>query len=361
GRGDGWEVGAGRDLAASVVLLPVDGARVEVGGESLAVSAFAGRRGITTSRTNVPLDTLLPAGGAAVDWTGAERRVHARGQAAAYQDLLALGAADVTTPVFGANGLAAIDVRPTESWWLGGQAVAAPQLRYEVLDNRAPAGTGVIQAADLQQLLVFTEVRASEQVRFGADVVRQRAVVVDTDLPVLDPNFFLAALRSDVALDRFGWLRLSASERLRGGRAETRLGAGADLDLGRPFLSVGGELTDVAGRDVFDDFALVDRALWRASVGWRARAFEVEAGASWFERSTVPVSGLPGDLSSSEPTRPTQLAPFVLEAQPIASARAFWATRGWFGGIDLEADLLRAPELRGFVQVGALWESRWSR
>lgn len=50
--------------------------------------------------------------------------------------------------------------------------------------------------------------------------------------------------------------------------------------------------------------------------------------------------------------------PFVLEADPIASARVFYSDRRWFLGVDLEKHLTE-PEARVFVQVGALAEVGW--
>lgn len=350
------EVGAGRFMAPSVVLLPVDGARLRLRTPGFELALFAGRRAISTSRTNVPWNRFLPAGGLSVRVGG--QTVELRLSGAAYQDLLVLGTPLAPTPWLPySSGNATLSglLRPTDVWTFGVQSTASPRLVYEYPTTETL--TASVTVDDVYQVVGFAEARPSADWRFGFNVAYQRALVTASGPVVLSPDFEEVSVRADRRLDGIGWLRADARERLRGVRTETDLGLTVDLiDLGSPFVRLAADATGIGGPDQPDDIGLVDRAHWRASGGWRAGALDLEAGASLLQRAAVPVSGISGALLSVDATRSTNdLSPFVLEAQTVCFARAFYGSRRWFGGLDLEVSPASA-DIRSYVQIGVEWD-----
>ncbi len=133
-----------------------------------------------------------------------------------------------------------------------------------------------------------------------------------------------------------------------------------DLGIEGLFTRAMLQIDDVFADDGAQDVGAVDRLLWRASAGYSRGGIDLEAGASFIDRASGPVTGR--SVSPVDPGVPgssTDLSPFVLQAQNIVFARAFASSRQWFIGGDLEANVEDVPEIRAFLQVGALMESRW--
>ncbi len=349
--------GVGRFPAPSVVLLPVDGARLELRGQRAALTAFGGRRAISTSRKNIPIDTLLPAAGVETQLKAERGRIDLG--AAAYEDQLTLGTSTSGSvePYATWNGKVAATLWPIEGLTVGGRAVASPRVVYEF-----PTSEGydwVVTATDLYDLVGWAQWAPWEHWRFGGDLLRQHALVESATAPELSPDFIDIRARAAWGPEGVGWFRAEAIRRLRVERTESRGRIQVDLnDLGPLFAGGRVELVDVSGANQPDDVGAIDRLYWNLGGGVRAQRLEFEAGLSFLERALYPVSSTEGDLLSTEPQASEDLALYVMEAQSVLYARGFFAARSWFLGVDLERNL-RDAELRGFLQVGATWDARW--
>lgn len=365
---DRWSIGAGRFVPPSVVLLPVDGVHSTLTLDpSWEVSVFGGRRAITTSRRNVPLGRFLPAGGAAVRWTGASGYAEALA-AWAQDEILVSPASD--DPAFretlgGAHGAVHASLWPADDWRVGGRLVVAQQASYVLGPTWAGAEIAV-EAADLWSGLAWAQWEPRGDLELAYDLHGQRAGVFragwrtgegDLDPALVEPGFVDNRVRAGWRPGDLGWLRTDLRWRARPERHELRYGVSADADaLPVPGLTARGGvfLDSLVGDPAFA--RPVDRLFWRAAVGYRDASLDVEVGASFVERAANPVSGRLDH--PVDPTRTGDLSPFVLEAQDIAFVRAFYTARRWYGGVDLEHGF--APgEFRVMLQAGVLEELRW--
>ncbi len=375
---DRLDLGVGRFLAPSVVFLPVDGARLAwTPSDALSLTAFGGRRGISTARTNLGFDEMLPAVGLAGAWR------HERASA----DLLGSYAGDQVS--YGTEGVVPGDptrtitdtvtslaatvggtVEPMADAMTVGLRATATQDATWVLAATSTTPELQLQSVDLYQGLAFLRWRPADTVRVDVDALRQAALVPivlapasepgQPAAPIVDPTFSDLRARGAVRVVDAGWIRPDVRLRLRADRTELRSGLGADVDrlwIPGPFVRARAWFDDILMDRTGDDVAAVDRLLWSASAGWSEGGFEIEGGASFVDRAAGPVSG--------RSTAPTQLqsddlSPFVLEAQNIVFLRSFVATRRWFGGADLEANVIGPePEVRAFVQIGLLGDASW--
>lgn len=360
---------AGRFVAPSVLFTPVDGLRVDWTGASGAfASAWAGRRGVTTGRDNVPLGRLLPALGAHGGWRGERAGVDARASWAA-DDVSITTAAPTTGRVGAGSGAVSGWLRPDDRVSVGLSASLAQQVQYTLGPRWADAPL-TVGAAGLWSAAAWARVEPAERVRVGAEVHTQEVAVVrvatitgeERSDELVDPRFTDLRLRAEADPLERGWLRADARLRLRPDRTELRTGVGVDAtDLGVPGLFAQGSLhLDHLVPRAGDAFkAPTDRLFWRGALGVALDAWEISAGASFVERAANPVSSRRVDpAASGEPTRSEDLAPFVLEAQDVAFLRGFYASRAWFAGVDLERGVHDA-EWRAFVQVGLLGGRSW--
>lgn len=347
----------GRFPAPSMVLLPVDGLRVDLATKRVGATFFAGRRAISTSRRNVAWSRFLPAGGVVGQLRFDRLRIDAGG--AVYQDDLVLGtkSAGYQEPYTTWNAKASLVAWPSKTVSFGLRGVVAPWVSYTFASSTELDST--LRAADLYNGTGWVRWRPQERVRLGADAIYQQALVQSTDVPILDPTFADLRLHAAWHAPHLGWLRARWVGRIRRARLENRLRLeGRITDLFPPYLAGAIELVSITGKDQPDDVGLIDRLQWRVGVGYRSQRFDIEGGIAYDERAAVPVSGLDGDLASLEPTRPVDFSLFELEAQDFAYLRSFYAGRAWFAGADLETNVLDR-EIRGMVQVGALWDAKW--
>ncbi|MEQ1503029.1 MAG: hypothetical protein ABMB14_12405 [Myxococcota bacterium] len=394
------DVGVGRFVAPSVVFLPVDGVHVDLTPQlgdlgELRFTLFGGRRGITTARTSLGFDTFLPAVGGSAGLFADRGSVELQAAYAEDQAVLgAVGGADepgeLFTEAYGAlSGSARGWLRPIPAVTVGGSATMAQRATYVL----APVGidpTIEVQAADLFQALVYLSLRPSDDVRIQADVLHQEATLSagtvesdppGADVPLIDPTFQDQRVSAAIRVADLAWLRPDVRLRLRRDITELRWGGGIDVDrLGIPGLFVRGmasvdtffgdsAIDPPAGAPpTFDGGSPIDRLLWSGSAGWThgfparplgaglsggSDSLELEAGASFTDRSLAPVSS-----RSHAATESIDLSPFVLEAENVVFGRGFWTNRRFFGGADVEVSVLD-PEVRAFVQFGVLTEGSW--
>ncbi|MCB9684245.1 MAG: hypothetical protein H6738_00160 [Alphaproteobacteria bacterium] len=360
-------VGVGRFIAPSVLFLAVDGARgVWTPSDSARIELFAGRRGITSARSNLGFDTWLPAVGGSGSW---------RGQRASL-DAMASLAGDQAS--YGTEGVVPGDptLTTTDTWTaiaVTGGGTVEPVDDALVLGARGTISQGaswliaptasspelVVTSVDLYQALGFARYRISDDARVDLDVISQvTAVPISLD-ELQDPSFTDVRGRFAGRLLDAAWLRPDVRLRLRQDRTELRTGLAADIDhlvVPGPFVRARAWFDDILMDRTGDDVAAVDRLLWSASAGWSRGGLDLEAGASFVDRAAGPVSGRSPALTTSQ-----DLSPFVLEAQNIVFLRSFVATSSrWFGGADLEANVQSgSPEVRAFVQVGLLGDASW--
>lgn len=364
---------AGRFVAPSVVLLPIDGARAEIRVDRLTITPFGGRRAISTSRRNIDFGSFLPAAGVSASWAGQVLMVD--GAAGFSRDELVLikSSTGEDKQTFDApTGYLRLFVRPIPSLFVGGQAAFAQRAGYTL----GPTWTRVqlrVHALDLWNGAIFSEWRPIPGFRLAHDLHTQRAGVfrdgvdvsggapVPSVPAVQDPTFTDNRFRVAVRPLDLGWVRAEFRLRVRNDRQERRYGGSVDLD------QVAFRGLFLRGALAYEDIAFdapagpnLNRMLWSASAGYRIAGFDAEAGGSFIERKAGPISSrLFNPAPPNEPTAPVNLAPFVLEAQRILFARLFYAGELWFAGIDFEQNLENKSEQRLFAQLGVLLEEAW--
>lgn len=362
-----WDVAAGRFLAPSVVFLPVDGVRtVLTPSERLRFEAFGGRRGISTARANLGFDVMLPAAGGSAGYLAPGGSLDATVAWAGDQVILGTPADPFTDTFTALNAQVRGMVAPSDALRAGVNGAVAERATY-VLGPVPEDPELAVQALDLFHALGWVSLRASDDVRLDYDALHQAAELsrggVDAippgELELVDPTFTDNRLKAALRPADLGWIRPDVRLRLRPARTELRYGIGADAtELGIPgaFLSGAVYVDDVLMDRTADDVASVDRLLWTASTGYHDGGFEGEVGASFIDRAAAPVSGRVS--APGQPTTSDDLSPFVLEAENVLFARAFFAGRRCFGGLDLEVNALD-PEVRAFLQLGVLTEAEW--
>jgi len=359
-------LGAGRFIAPSAVLLPVDGVYADLHFDAkTTLSAFGGRRGFTTSRKNLGFDQVLPAFGLSLD------RVSERYMASvlvAHAEDEFLVATDRTEIVPALSAVARGSGRPHEDWNVGGQLSLVQAATYVLGPTWADA-TVEAQTLDLFSGLLYTDWRPGDDVRIDVDVhhqqaavFRERSIAAEGPAPTLErPDHTDLRLRTGWSPADGAWLRPETRFRLRPERAEIRYGGAVDIDtLPVPGLYLDGRLfiDDIQGDDS-DNVGAVDRLVWSTAVGFDHEGLDVSAGTSFIERAAAPVSGRTSSVTDpGAPADNSDLSPFVLEAQNIVFLRGFYSAKRWFVGLDAEKNLADA-ELRALVQVGALTEAAW--
>lgn len=369
---DRLSFGAGRFVAPSVLLLIVDGIKADFSTGGATISPFAGRRAITTSRRNVPLERFPPAAGLGVSWRAQGFSLEGAVAYARDEAVLVKGLDEQVTSYDSGSGFLRVVFQPADHVFAGGEVAFAERATY-VLGPTWREIELTAQAIDLWNGVLYVDWRPLRSLRFGYDFHTQRTAVFRKGLEIEsepelaavpdEPRFadhrITAAHR---VLDR-AWARGDLRLRLRPDRHERRYGGSLEVDeLGIEGLIFRGS---AAYEDVvFDDESAprpdLDRLLWSASLGYRIAALEAEAGASFIDRRSGPLSGRRFDRASpGDPGSPVDLAPFVLDAQRFAFVRAFYADEHFFGGIDVEQSLEDGGELRLLFQAGLLVEASW--
>lgn len=372
---DRLRVQVGRFLAPSVILLPVDGAMATLRSGTTTASFFAGRRGILTSRRNVPFDRFLPAAGAIINWQYGW--LAAESQVAWSADRAILHkASDETARRFGAwNGALGVVARPTPV------LTASARVAYseQAATTLGPTWRTIdldTQSLDLFNATASVQWRARPNLRLRYDAHTQRASVYRRglilrgasgqpnrflDLPGFEPTFSDHRLRAALRVDHT-WLRAETMWRLRPDRRERRIGLGVDADgLLRDWLTFSAHASwdFVDARNGLEARFVSDRRRFSVAAGYRDATLEVEAGAHFASRD-APYSGL--TLVGGDPTQPRDADDaflFVLESQRSAFVRAFFDRGPWFAGIDAELNLHDRGETRIYAQLGRRLETRF--
>ncbi|MBX2797330.1 MAG: hypothetical protein KTR31_06680 [Myxococcales bacterium] len=356
------ELAVGRFLAPSVLWLPMDGVRGTYRDAGSWVTAYAGRRAITLSRRNVAPATWLPAFGAEVGRTTEAYSAQIQGTLAGDQVLLGNADDEVVQDVTGGAGLVRVAVTAPRTVSLGAQASVANQVTY-ALGAQVGELQATVDVLSLYNTMGWVAWRPSKGARVDLDAVHQRAALsadaASLGLDLVDPSFSDVRLRGAFGRGDRGFVRPDLRLRLRASRTEVRYGGGFELHDARlvgPYLRGRLWLEHVMAEN---RPAALDRVLWQAGAGWERGIGMVELGAHAVDRALGPVSA-----RSADPGNPTQplssedLAPFVLEAQNVAYARALLAGTVWFAGTDVEVNV-EDREVRAFVQVGLRGASRW--
>lgn len=355
----------GRFIAPSAILLPVDGARVVVKpATGLSISAFGGRRAISTSRKNIDFDRFLPAAGGNVSYRWRWLDFDATA-AFAKDDAFAFSGEGPRSLEYDALNLY---FRGTARPFRGLTAGAYVSLVDQAAFTLGPGWSTIdveVETLGLFSALGFVDYRPLPMLRFAIDGQYQsvqafRARTLEAgDIEVKDeaPKFFDARWSGAYrALDR-GWVRARVRARRRGDRTELRFGGALDVDdLGLAGVYMRTWLTFEDVR--FDEDAVekpdLDRILWSAALGYRGFDLDVQGGARFIDRRALPLSG-----RADNPEAIEDLAPFVLEAQRIAFLRAFYSPEHWFAGVDFEMNIEDPSETRVLVQVGTFLEASW--
>lgn len=372
---DRSQLSMGRFLAPSVVLLPVDGLRLThnhklADGQGVA-QFFAGRRGVLTSRRNVPLDEFLPAIGA--DWQWRNQRFSAGGSLAySEDDAILVKASQELKRRYGSmqgavQGSVALSRELTVNLRIAGFEHATVTLgpSWSELDLD-------MNALDLWHATGMLRWRPNRDWRFRYGFHRQQASVYRVGVqledeagdltqfrdPGFSPTFTDHRLRAE---RRFrlgasnGWIRARARYRERADRTERR--AGGELQVSNVLikgasLQLAGFVDQISGRNGNPIVLDGDRRSLMATLGYRRAGWNVEAGANWLDRN-APYSGRTFTLADpDEPRNARDQSLFVLEAQTHAFVRTFWTGRRFFAGLDLERNLEDGGEFRAFAQFG---------
>lgn len=365
----------GRFLAPSVVLLPVDGVQLShnhelADGEGIA-RIFAGRRGVLTSRRNVPADQFLPALGA--DWQWRNQRYSLSSTVGFSEDeAILFPAAQELQRRYGSlsaavQGSAELAHGVSTYFRLAGFEQATVRLgpSWSTLDLD-------VEALDLWHASGFVRWRPNRDWRFRYALHSQRAAVyrVGLQLPdglggieqVSDPGFTpqftdhgLRGERRFVLGATQGWIRANARYRVRPDRSELRFGGelqANDLLREGVTLRLAGFYDRISERGGHPIVLDGDRRYLSAALGFGQGGWHIEAGGQWLDRDG-PYSGRTFTVADpDEPVNPRDHSLFVLEAQTNAFVRAFWTGRTYFAGLDLEHNLEDGGEFRVFAQLG---------
>ena len=365
----------GRFLAPSVVLLPVDGVQLTRqhrfrDGEGTA-TIFAGRRGVLTSRRNVPFDEFLPAVGA--DWQWRNQRFSLGGTLGYSEDeaILVNASQELKRPYGSFSGAvqasAVLSDSVTAYFRLAGFEQASVRL--------GPSWTELdldVEALDLWHATGFVRWRPNRNWRFRYGLHSQRAAVqrVGVQLPdgsggleqVSDPGFRpkftdhrLRAERRFMLGSTQGWIRARVRYRERPDRSEFRFGGelhANNLLWEGVTLRASAFYDEISGRNGRPVELDGDRRHVSAAIGFRRDGWHIEAGGHWLDRD-APYSGRTFTLADpGEPDDARDHSLFVLEAQTNGFVRAFWTGRKYFAGLDLERNLEDGGEFRAFAQLG---------
>ncbi|MEL6345244.1 MAG: hypothetical protein AAFV53_19210 [Myxococcota bacterium] len=349
-----WTVGVGQFCPPSVTFLPVTGLRTSFQlNPQLSLSAFGGRRAITTSLENVPFSQVLPAAGASINLRRQKLQVTALGTFSEDEAVIFLNQPETyAAPSFlvSASGL------PASGVTVGGQVAFAQRASYTVGPTWADFDLQVASAG-LWNASGYAHWRTSPTLRMDYFFHHQRVGVYaagDLGSARLDePNFTDNRARVSAALGRFGWLKGDYRVRLRPEGVEQRYGLllyGEELGIDGLYLR---------GRLYFDAVSfedsegVFDRTLWSASAGYRTGGLDLAAGGSFIERAVTPSSSRQADATTSP-----DLSPFTLQAQRIVFGQGYYSGEGWFAGLDVEYNV-EDSEIRGLIQAGIIGWKEW--
>lgn len=351
-------VGGGRFFAPSAIWLSMDGVRVRYEPGKLHVFGFAGRRAISLSRRNVPLNAFLPVVGVGVGFAGDRVFADVTGNVAGDRVVLGNPGDEVEQDVTAGSARARVSVRATDRASVGGQLSVANDQSYAVGPD---AGELVltVRALSLYRVSAFSSWRVSDSARLGATFLHQQVSVVADDtlgLDIIDPSFTDLRVRGVIGRATLGFVRPDVRLRLRQARTELRVGGAAELHPTK-VTAFFGFLRGWIERG-FTAEAPADHVRWQVGAGWERGAGQIEAGIGIVDRGPGAVSGRVPDRNGSLQPTSDDLSPFVLEAQNVAFARGFVTGRWWFAGADFEANLLDR-EVRAFVQLGLLGSKSW--
>lgn len=352
------EATAGRFVAPSAVWLSVDGLQARLHGEPGTLVLFGGRRAISISRRNLPLDTFLPVLGGQLVHTREAVTIDLLANLAGDQLVLGNPGDEVVQDVLGGSAQARVVARPGQRLTVGAAASAANDATFAVGPDAGEL-VATVQALSLYNARAWGHWRVHPSTRLDATVLHQQATLASDPglgIEIVDPSFSDLRLRAAIGGGSIGFVRPDVRLRLRSDRTEWRIGAAGELhpdSLGGVYALAQGYLEILT-----DEQAGIDRSRWKLGGGYERGPALIEAGIGVVERAAGPVSGLSSDLGGLTPTTSEDLSPFVLEAQDVAFARAFLTDRRWFVGADVEANLLDR-EIRAFVQIGFTGRKTW--
>ena len=352
------EVGVGRFFAPSAIWLAIDGVRATWRPRRWFVTGFGGRRAISLSRVNVPLDVFLPVVGGQVGFV--DRRVTADVAANVAGDRLVFGTPgnEVEQDVTSGSVRARVAVRSSDRASLGGDVSVANDASYVVGPDIGDLLI-TIRAVSLYRANAWSSWRVARHARLTATFLHQQVAVTPEEtsgLSLVDPTFTDARVRGVFGKPTVGFVRPDVRLRLRSQRTELRVGGSAELHP----TKVTGLYAFTRGwieRGLSSD-PLANHLRWQLGGGWERGPAQLQAGVGVVDRAPGRVSGRVPDPGGTLQPNSDDLSPFVLEAQNIAFVRGFVTSRRWFVGADIEANLLDR-EVRAFVQVGLLGRTSW--
>ena len=352
------EATAGRFFAPSAVWLSMDGLRVTLSGKPGTLVLFGGRRAISLSRRNVPVNTFLPVLGGHAARTQGIVTVDVMANLASDQLVLGNPEDEVTQDVFGGSAQARVAVRPREQLTVGTSASVANRATFAI-GPEAGDLVATVQAMSLYNARAWSQWRMSEVVRLDATVLHQQITLSadnEDEVDLIDPSFTDLRVRVPIGTGDIGFIRPDQRVRFRRERTEWRAGVAGELhpDVLRGVYAFANGYLEM----LFADQTTLDRSRWQVGAGVERGPAMVEAGIGVVDRAAGPVGGLASDLGRVTPTESEDLSPFVLEAQDIGFLRGFVTGRRWFAGADVEANL-RDREIRAFLQIGYTGRTSW--
>ncbi|MEN0061115.1 MAG: hypothetical protein AAGA48_03140 [Myxococcota bacterium] len=346
-----WEVGLGRFTVPNALWVSMDGVRATWRSKTLGITGFVGRRGLSTSRRNVPLNVFLPV-------VGGEIRATTKTISASLNGGLAgdrIELPGLTEDVQAGAVQAQVSVRASERTLLGASTSLANEANFLVGPNVGDLSL-TVQALSLYRAQAFASWRMAPKIRLRTTFLHQQVAVApdaSLGLPLVDPSFTDLRVQTVLGNPAVGFVRPDVRFRARTERFELRFGVATEAHP--PALRGAYGLARGWLEQRLDDPSFVQHVRWQIGAGFERGPGQIEAGVGMVDRTAGPVSSRSSTAAGLESE---DLSPFVLEAQNVAFLRGFFTSRGWFGGLDMEANLLDR-ELRAFLQVGIIGRTSW--
>ncbi len=344
-------LGAGRFMAPAAIFLVMDGAWVQLKFPvGLSLRASGGRRAISSSRRNIAFSNFLPAASADLEFKGESFGLRLMGGLAGDEAILLAGTESQSASYSSMSARISAWYRPFKSLDLRGALSAVEQATYTLGPTWADAPLSV-HATDLVQAYgrVLWRPMRSLRMHYSYHHQKPHLAIASDESRVVNSTFDDHRAGIGIRPYKVGWVRLDYRHRTREDRVENRFRLRTHLyRMGVEGLFVKGQVARDVVSDAISGATNSDenRFQWLGSVGYRDRAFDLEMGASFVERSGEGVSGR-GAIN----TTGQDLSPFMLMAERIIFARGFYYIDEYFLGFDVERNISEG-EYRFFTQLG---------